>query len=88
MGKQRNQKEMYPLVQEYLSSDLSKIVFCRKHGIKVHTFQYWISKFNQEHHNEKQSKFIPLELNKSLGNTNQVIRISYPSGMHLEFPII
>ena len=75
MGKQRNQTEMYPVVQEYLSSDLSKVEFCRIHGIKVHTFQYWISKFNQAQQNENQSKFIPLELKESAGDINQVIRI-------------
>jgi len=87
MGKQRHQSEMYPLVRKYLSSDLSKIEFCRGHDIKIHTFQYWLSKFNEDCEKEKQTKFVPLELEESSPSSNQVIRISYPSGMIVEFPV-
>lgn len=88
MSKQRKQSEMYPLVQEYLSSEVSQREFCRSHQIKVHTFQYWLSKYKQEQIKENQmDKFIPLEVNDSSSLLNQVVRISYPSGMMIEFPV-
>jgi len=89
MSKQRNQSQMYPLVQEYLLSEVSQREFCQGHQIKVHTFQYWLSKYKQEQTKENQvDKFIPLELNDSAPLLNQMVRISYPGGMIIEFPIL
>lgn len=88
MSKQRKQSEMYPLVEEYLTSEVSQREFCQSHQIKVHTFQYWLSKYKQEQIKENQmDKFIPLEVNDSSSLLNQVVRISYPSGMIIEFPV-
>ena len=89
MGKQRKQTEMYPLVQQYLLSGLSQREFCIGHMLKVHTFQYWVSKYKQDQVKEKQTnKFVPLELEDSPSVLNQVVRISYPSGMVVEFPVL
>jgi hypothetical protein len=89
MRKQRKQSEMYPLVQEYLSSEVSRREFCHGHQIKVHTFQYWLSKYKQEQIKENHvDKFVPLEVNDSSALLNQVVRISYPSGMIVEFPVL
>lgn len=88
MGKQRKQSEMYALVQQYLSSGLSKKEFCQTHGIKVHTFQYWVSKYNKEQVKGNEDKFLPLAIKESSRENSQVIRLSYPSGMIVEFPII
>jgi transposase-like protein len=88
MGKQRKQSEMYPLVQEYLSSEVSQREFCQGHQIKIHTFQYWLSKYKQGELKENHlDKFIPLEVNESSPLLNQMVRISYPSGMIIEFPV-
>ena len=88
MRKQRNQSEMYPLVEEYLSSDISQREYCQRHQIKVHTFQYWLSKYKQDQIKQNQEdKFISLEVNELSPSLNQVVRISYPSGMIVEFPV-
>jgi hypothetical protein len=89
MSNQRKQSEMYPLVQEYLSSNgVSQREFCQGHEIKVHTFQYWLSKYKQEQINKNQGdRFIPLEINESSPLLNQIVRISYPSGIIVEFPV-
>jgi len=88
MRKQRKQLEMYPLVKEYLSSDISQREFCQGRKIKVHTFQYWLSKYKRDQIKQNQEdKFISLEVNESSPSLNQVMRISYPSGMIVEFPV-
>jgi transposase-like protein len=89
MSKQRKQSKMYPLVQEYLSSEVSQREFCQGHQIKVHTFQYWLSKYKQEQIKENHvDKFIPIEINDPPALLNQIVRISYPSGMTIEFPVL
>lgn len=89
MSKQRNHSVMFPLVKEYLSSDNTQVAFCRSHGIKVHTFQYWLNKYKQEENSLKKEshKFIPVQLGKDQTEGLPHIRISYSNGLVIELPI-
>ena len=93
MSKRHKQAKMFPLVKQYLSGKLSQTKFCESHGIKIHNFQYWLSKYKQNRTGGEISshQFIPIELNNNNNNNNnkqdQFIRISYPSGMIIDLPI-
>lgn len=39
---------MFDLVENWRKSDLSKKLFCENHGVNIHTFNYWITKAQNE----------------------------------------
>ena len=41
MGKKRTRAEWAALVSEWETSGLTRSVYCRKHGVKFSTFDYW-----------------------------------------------
>lgn len=89
MSKRHKQVKMFPLVEEYLSSDKTQVDFCGSHGIKVHNFQYWLSRYKREQtegQNENH-KFIPVRINEDQKTDKHHLRISYPSGLTIELPI-
>ena len=91
MSKRHKQVKMFSLVKEYLSSDKTQVDFCGSHGVKVHNFQYWLSRYKREHaavQNERQNhKFIPVQINEDQKTDKHHLRISYPSGLTIELPI-
>ncbi|RME00427.1 MAG: hypothetical protein D6816_13725 [Bacteroidetes bacterium] len=40
---------MYPLVEAYLSGDLSREAFCRAHDLPMPVFSYWQTKYRKAH---------------------------------------
>ena len=45
---QKKKTEMYPLVKKWQQSGQSKLSFSKLHGLKAHTFQYWVKKYKEE----------------------------------------
>ncbi|MDX1580673.1 MAG: hypothetical protein R3360_03510 [Alphaproteobacteria bacterium] len=41
-------REMYSVIEQYLSSGLKQGVFCENHGIAYTTFQYWLSRYRAD----------------------------------------
>ena len=83
--RQRKKEEMYPLVAKWQKSGQSKLHFSQSHGLKAHTFHYWINKYEKEKGvksvaNSK-DKFIPLSV-RSIPSTQ--IELSYPNGVRLQ----
>jgi len=88
MGKQRNESQMFPLVKRYLSSDQSKVDFCAEHNIKVHTFQYWLVKYNEDRLDKKQlDRFMPIQIQEDKSLTNRSLRVTFPNGTKVELPL-
>lgn len=89
MSKQRKLSEMFPLVKSYLRSEVSQVDFCNENHLKVHTFQYWLSKYRQDQtDSETQSTgFMPIQIKENSQTQSRTIKISYPSGVILEIPI-
>lgn len=85
--RQRKKTEMYPLVKNWQQSGQSKLAFSQTHGLKPHTFHYWVKKYEQELADKSlpdtNSKFIPLALTKSAPPKNQ-LALTYPNGVRLE----
>ena len=89
MSKRDKQVKMFSLVKEYLSSDKTQVDFCGSHGVKVHNFQYWLSRYKQEltEGQNENHKFIPVQINEDQKTDKHHLRISYPSGLTIELPI-
>jgi hypothetical protein len=82
--KKRIKAEMFPVVEEWQDSGLSKTAFCKQKGLAKSVFYYW-----QKRHKEDQSNggFIPIKVNN--GNricSPSVIEITYPNGVIVRLP--
>ena len=90
--RQRKKAEMYPLVKKWQQIGQSKLAFSKAHGLKAHTFQYWVKKYEKEQCSKPSSKdrseFVPLLVSNQVGDvdTSIQIKLSYPNGVCLELP--
>lgn len=95
MSKQRKQSEMFPLIKSYFRSEVSQVEFCHENHLKVHTFQYWLSKYkqnqvskqDQSNTQDQSNRFIPVQINEENQTQASTIKINYPSGVSIEIPI-
>ena len=83
--RQRTKQEMYPMVESWQTSGKSRTDFCTEQQVKIHTFNYWLAKYQKEMNGEalqsgKPSKFIALELSGSKSNE---LEVHYPNGVRL-----
>ena len=83
--RQRKKEEMYPLVKKWTESGQSKLHFSQSHGLRAHTFQYWVKKYEEEK-SEKDlpsstDKFIPLSVSPLASSQ---LELSYPNGVRLQ----
>ena len=94
-SRRRNSAEMYPLVESYLSSDLSREAFCQLHDIPLCVFAYWYGKYRKAHMENEPGPggFVPLEIQGSsvlavleleLGNGKRLRFFNYPTLKYLE----
>lgn len=86
---QKKKTEMYPLVKKWQQSGQSKLSFSRSHGVKTHTFHYWVKKYELEHSTnscqEQSNNFIPLLVSGQsfATSSNSELTLSYPNGVRL-----
>jgi hypothetical protein len=85
----RTSKEMYPLVERWQASQKSKKSFCEEEQIKLHTFVYWLKKYNRsekEKNTAAVSDFVALQVdNRPVTDATSPVfaEISYPNGVAL-----
>jgi len=83
--RQRKKEEMYPLVKKWESSGQSRVAFSQFHGVPIHTFQYWVRKYQKEQALGSapisKSKFIPLSVQPL---PNHQLELCYPNGVRLQ----
>lgn len=87
-----NSKDMRQLYEQWLTSNISKALFCRQQKIHYTTFHYWVKKFrNEDQANpgfpqdngfSRISVTEPEHLNP---NPLPFTVLTYPSGFRLEF---
>lgn len=82
--RQRKKAEMYPLIKSWQESGKSKTSFCQSQDIKLHTFIYWVNKYESETGKKKLAnktgKFISIEVSPPVeGN----ISLYYANGVRL-----
>lgn len=82
----RSPQQILSLIQEQKKSGLSKIVFCKKHGIPVTTFYGWCGKRGRKRQESLAcgNPFVPVEVipQKSVSTGQVVVRCV--GGMELE----
>lgn len=45
----RTEKEMFPLVAEWLASGISQKEFGQRHGFPLHIMPYWVARYRKVH---------------------------------------
>ncbi len=74
-------EEMRQHYQQWNKSNVSQNEYAEMHQLKIHTFRYWIQKFNNERH--LSTGFIAID---TLIPTE--INIRYPNGVELAMPAL
>jgi hypothetical protein len=82
--RRRSREEMFPVVEAWQQSGLSKKSFCEEQGIIKYVFLYWVRKYRDEH---EPDGFVPLTSGGALSlMQNYSIEIHYPNGVVLKLP--
>jgi len=82
--RRRTKEEMFPVVEAWQHSGLSKKSFCKEQGIVKSVFFYWCKKYREEN---ESGGFIPLNSGVSHAIApGYSIEIQYPNGVVLKLP--
>ena len=65
-------------IENWSSSDLTQVEYCRQNALNRHTFAYWKSKLNKK---EAVRPFLPVSIQPETSPSNS----SFPSGISLSF---
>lgn len=79
----RTAAEMYPLIEEWYGSGLSRLAYCKANQIALHLFAYWHNSYKNHLSNKEQSTpgFIAIEM--KMPTTSDLLEIHYPNGNRL-----
>lgn len=75
---------MYPLVEDYYASSLSKLEFCKQNEIKESTLSYWVTKYRRDQDHDS-GNFVKLEIEPVRGRGNIWMELELSSGAMLRF---
>ncbi|UZR96346.1 IS66 family insertion sequence element accessory protein TnpA [Chondrinema litorale] len=79
-------KEMFPVVEDWLSSGLTQKAYSLQHNLPLHILPYWVSRYRKRKSEstpkEKSAKFIPVNYEKPM---LQGVEIEFPNGIILRF---
>ena len=75
---------MYPMIREYMSTELSQREFCDRHQIELHLFRYWLKKYRDESASNDESGFSSIELELP---AKHHILIRTKSGVEIQIPV-
>jgi hypothetical protein len=83
----RTEKEMFPLVAEWLASGITQKEFGQRHGFALHIMPYWVAKYRRAHPSAvstltARSGFIQIATPQS---TESSMEVALPSGAVLRF---
>lgn len=82
----RSAAQMYPLVESYQRSNLSRAAFCEAEGIPVSALNYWQTKYRKSagQNSDASPGFVPVEVVASSASA-AVLELVLPSGARLVF---
>jgi hypothetical protein len=78
-NKSEHKQQMLNHYQQWKQSQLNQTEYAEQHQLKIHTFKYWIQKFNKQQ--AKSSGFVSIE---TVVVSEIIIR--YPNGVELAMP--
>lgn len=78
--RRRTKEDMFPVIEAWQHSGLSKKSFCKQQGIIKSVFFYWYKKYREE---KEPGGFIPITVRAS---ESAIVEIQYPNGVILKLP--
>ncbi|UZR99480.1 IS66 family insertion sequence element accessory protein TnpA [Chondrinema litorale] len=79
-------KEMFPVVEDWLSSGSTQKAYSLQHNLPLHILPYWVSRYkklkSESAPKEKSAKFIAVNYEKPM---LQGVEIEFPNGIILRF---
>ena len=80
----RTEEEMFPLVEQWQSSDQLQKAFCAEHNISVSVFAYWLRRYRdqQSDSDDQVTGFVPIRMAVS---DSVALEVTLPSGAVLRF---
>lgn len=87
MAQIRTEKEMFPLVADWLASGITQKEFSQKHGLALHLMPYWVARYRKMHPSAQPtptaaSGFIRLSTPQA---TVSHMEVALPSGAVIRF---
>ena len=62
-AERKTDREMYPLVEQWLESGETQLTFCDSHNLTISTFSYWVRKYRKQNRvSEAGGSFVPLSI--------------------------
>ena len=97
--KQAHAREMFAVIEKYLTSALSQITFCKQEGLAYSRFNYWLKQYRLREAlsrqaptpvhtttNETPAGFIPLRFSPAVPSApSSTCEIEFPSGVVVRF---
>lgn len=77
----RNAEEMFPLVESYLSSQVTQKEFSAEHGMSVAVLNYWLSKYRSE--SVETGAFLEIHPSGAVAAERPLLEVCYPHGVKL-----
>ncbi len=86
----RTEKEMFPIVEEWLKSGITQKAYSQKHGLALHLMPYWVARYRKAHPSAvptptASSGFIQLPTPQP---TVSLIEVALPSGTVIRFSFL
>jgi len=75
---------MYPVVEFYLSGELSQKEFCQQNDLTLSVFNYWLKRYRKDKINNSENTFASIEIDHC---SSSVIELTLPNGVHLKIPL-
>lgn len=80
----RSKEEMYPIIEDWPTSGLTKKAYCEQMGIAQALFFYWQKKHKEE---LEAGGFVPINIDdKNKASANGFIEVRYPNGVIIRLP--
>ena len=87
MSKQKTASEMYPIVEEYESSQANRLDFCKSKNLTPSVLYYWRRKYLDEQVNVKSGEDIRLGFTEVIPDSERKLEISYPNGVRVRMSV-
>ncbi len=77
----RNAEEMFPLVESYLSSQVTQKEFSAENAMSVAVLNYWLSKYRRS--SEETGAFLEIHPGATSAAERPLLEVCYPHGVKL-----
>ncbi|MFT7036777.1 MAG: hypothetical protein ACJA2S_005317, partial [Cyclobacteriaceae bacterium] len=80
----RKSEQMFPIIEQWKESKLSKSTFCKQESLSLHVFNYWASQYKKRRKPQAIGDgFIPLELPSD--ESSSYMEVTLLSGAKINF---